>query len=157
MELIDNVNKTLKDDLAVTIHNDSKVSIAAACFSIYAFQELKREFKSVDELRFIFTSPTFIKEKATKEKREFYIPRRARERSLYGSEFEVKLRNEMTQRAIADGELDKNSTCKEFLQVQTEGTRQIKRNKKHYNFRMILAIGYRVRSNVGIHFRNWAS
>ena len=56
-----------------------------------------------------------------------------------------------------DGELDEESTCKEFLQVQTEGTRQIKRNKKHYNFRMILAIGYRVRSNVGIHFRNWAS
>ena len=56
-----------------------------------------------------------------------------------------------------DGELDEESTCKEFLQVQTEGKRQIKRNKKHYNFRMILAIGYRVRSNVGIHFRNWAS
>lgn len=56
-----------------------------------------------------------------------------------------------------DGELEKNSTCKEFLQVQTEGTRQIKRNKKCYSFRMILAIGYRVRSNVGVHFRNWAS
>ena len=56
-----------------------------------------------------------------------------------------------------DGELEENSTCKEFLQVQTEGNRQIKRNKKHYNFRMILAIGYRVRSNVGVHFRNWAS
>ena len=101
MELIDNVNKTLKDDLTVSIQKDSKVSIAAACFSIYAFQELKRELKNVDELRFIFTSPTFIKEKAKKEKREFYIPRQTRERSLYGSEFEVKLRNEMTQRAIA--------------------------------------------------------
>ena len=56
-----------------------------------------------------------------------------------------------------DGELKEEATCKEFLQVQTEGTRQIKRNKKHYNFRMILAIGYRVRSNVGVHFRNWAS
>ena len=56
-----------------------------------------------------------------------------------------------------DGELDEASTCKEFLQVQTEGTRQIQRNKKHYSFRMILAIGYRVRSNVGVHFRNWAS
>lgn len=100
MGLIDNVNKTLKDDLAVTIHNGSKVSVAAACFSIYAFQELKRELKSVDELRFIFTSPTFIKEKATKEKREFYISRQVRERSLYGSEFEVKLRNEMTQRGV---------------------------------------------------------
>ena len=101
MELIDNVNKTLKDDLAVSIQKDSKVSIAAACFSIYTFQELKRELKNVDELRFIFTSPTFIKEKAKKEKREFYIPRQTRERSLYGSEFEIKLRNEMTQRAIA--------------------------------------------------------
>ena len=57
----------------------------------------------------------------------------------------------------ADGELDELSTCKDFLQVQTEGKRQIKRKKKHYNFRMILAIGYRVRSNVGMHFRNWAS
>lgn len=57
----------------------------------------------------------------------------------------------------ADGELDEPSTCKDFLQVQTEGKRQIKRKKKHYNFKMILAIGYRVRSNVGMHFRNWAS
>lgn len=57
----------------------------------------------------------------------------------------------------ADGELDREATCKEFLQVQTEGARQIKRNRKHYSFRMILAIGYRVRSNVGVHFRNWAS
>jgi len=89
MELIDNVNKTLKDDLTVSIQEDSKVSIAAACFSIYAFQELKRELRNVDELRFIFTSPTFVQEKTKKEKREFYIPQQVRERSLYGSEFEV--------------------------------------------------------------------
>ena len=101
MELIDNVNKTLKDDLLVEMYDDSKISIAAACFSIYAFQELKKQLKNVDELRFIFTSPTFIKEKAKKEKREFYIPRQNREKSLYGSEFEVKLRNEMNQKAIA--------------------------------------------------------
>lgn len=101
MELIDNVTKTLKDDLSEEIEKGSKVSIAAACFSIYAFQELKKQLKNVKELRFIFTSPTFIKEKAKREKREFYIPRQTRERSLYGSEFEVKLRNEMTQKAIA--------------------------------------------------------
>jgi hypothetical protein len=77
------------------------VSIAAACFSIYAFQELKKELTQIDELRFIFTSPTFTTEKAKKEKREFYIPRLNRERSLYGTEFEVKLRNELTQKAIA--------------------------------------------------------
>lgn len=101
MEIIDNVNKTLKEDLTTEIHKGSKVSIAAACFSIYAFAELKKELKNVDELRFIFTSPTFIKEKTKREKREFYIPRQEREKNLFGSEFEVKLRNEMTQKAIA--------------------------------------------------------
>lgn len=101
MELINNVSKTLKDDLSVEIKNGSKLSIAAACFSIYAFQELKNELTNIDELRFIFTSPTFVTEKAKKEKREFYIPRLNRERSLYGTEFEIKLRNELTQKAIA--------------------------------------------------------
>ena len=101
MELINNTTKTLRDDLSVEIQHGSKVSIAAACFSIYAFQELKSQLKDIDELRFIFTSPTFITEKPKKEKREFYIPRLNRERSLYGTEFEVKLRNELTQKAIA--------------------------------------------------------
>ena len=101
MELINNTTKTLKDDLSVEIKKGSKLSIAAACFSIYAFQELKEQLTSIDELRFIFTSPTFSSEKTKKEKREFYIPRLNRERSLYGTEFELKLRNEMTQKAIA--------------------------------------------------------
>ena len=101
MELINNVNKTLRDDLQVEIQKGSKISIAAATFSIYAFQELKKELKGVEQLRFIFTSPTFTTEKAAKEKREFYIPRLNRERSLYGTEFEVKLRNELSQKAIA--------------------------------------------------------
>lgn len=101
MELIDNITKTLRDDLSVEIKEGSKVSIAAACFSIYAFQELRNQLKDIDELRFIFTSPAFITEKTAKEKREFYIPRLNRERSLYGTEFEVKLRNELSQKAIA--------------------------------------------------------
>ena len=101
MELIDNVNKTLKDDLITEIKSGGKISIAASCFSIYAFQELKEQLKDIEELRFIFTSPTFVTEKASKQKREFYIPRLNRERNLYGSEFEVKLRNELSQRAIA--------------------------------------------------------
>lgn len=101
MELIDNKNKRLGEDLAAEIKSGSKVSIAAACFSIYAFQELKEQLLEIEELRFIFTSPTFTTEKARKEKREFYIPRLNRERSLYGTEFEVKLRNELSQKAIA--------------------------------------------------------
>lgn len=101
MEIIDNVHKTWRDDLALTIKQGSKLSIAASCFSIYAYQELKKVLEGIDELRFVFTSPTFVTEKADKQKREFYIPRLNRERSLTGSEFEVKLRNELTQRAIA--------------------------------------------------------
>lgn len=101
MELIDNKTKTLLDDLSLEIKKGNKLSIAAACFSIYAFQALKEQLTNVDELRFIFTAPTFSTEKTQKVSREFYIPRLSRERSLYGTEFEVKLRNELTQRAIA--------------------------------------------------------
>lgn len=100
-EMFDNVSKTLKDDLTTTIGRGDKLSIAAACFSIYAYQALKKQFDGVAELRFIFTSPTFLQEETPKTKREFYIPRLDRERSLYGTEFEVKLRNELNQKAIA--------------------------------------------------------
>ena len=101
MQVLDNVNITLKDDLKENIKRGSKVSIAAACFSIYAYQELKKQLESVSELRFIFTSPTFTTEKTAKAQRKFYIPRVSREQSLYGTEFEVKLRNKLTQKAIA--------------------------------------------------------
>lgn len=101
MKVFDNVTDIVCDDLKQTVKRGSKVSIAAACFSMYAYKELKAQLEQVDEFRFIFTSPTFIKEKAEKQKREFYIPRLRRESSLYGTEFEIKLRNEMTQKAIA--------------------------------------------------------
>ena len=99
--LIDNVNKRLVDDLRKEIKAGSKLSIAAASFSIYAFKELKAELEKIKEFRFIFTSEAFTTEKTPKSKREFYIPRLERERTLYGSEFEIKLRNELTQKAIA--------------------------------------------------------
>ena len=101
MEIIDNLNRNVKSDLIDTIKRGSKLSVAAACFSIYAYQELRNQLEGIDELRFIFTSPTFVTEKASKVQREFYIPRISRESSLYGTEFEVKLRNELTQKAIA--------------------------------------------------------
>ena len=100
-KVLDNVHEKVVDDLKQTIRKGSKVSIAAASFSIYAFEALKKELNSVDEFRFLFTGETFTKEKAPKEAREFYIPRLNRERSLYGTEFEVKLRNELNQQAIA--------------------------------------------------------
>lgn len=97
----DNITSRLIDDLKVTLGKGSKVTMAAATFSIYAFEALKKELEKVDELRFIFISPTFNKEFTKKQKREFYIPKLNRERTLYGSDFEIRLRNNLTQRAIA--------------------------------------------------------
>lgn len=101
MKVFNNITDILRDDMTSTIKKGSKVSIAAACFSMYAYNELKKQLENIEEFRFIFTYPTFIAEKAEKQKREFYIPRLNREHSLYGTEFELKLRNEMTQRAVA--------------------------------------------------------
>ncbi|MBF6986738.1 helicase-related protein [Cupriavidus sp. IK-TO18] len=105
MELIDNVNRLLGDDLKQTLKPGARLKIAASCFSMYAFEALKAELEKIDELSFIFTSPTFVANEATdkirKERKEFHIPKLDRERSLYGSEFEIQLRNKLTQRAIA--------------------------------------------------------
>jgi hypothetical protein len=92
---------------------------------------------------------------------------------------EVRLQDEtvwMTQAAVAElyqttpqnitthlktiyqeGELDESATCKEFLQVQPEGSRKVSRNRKFYNLPAIIAIGYRVRSHRGTQFRRWAT
>ena len=105
MELIDNISHILGDDLKTTLKPGAKLKIAASCFSMYAFEALRSELEKIDELNFIFTSPTFVANEVTdkirKERREFHIPKLDRERSLYGSEFEIQLRNKLTQRAIA--------------------------------------------------------
>ena len=101
MKLIDNLSEKLVDDLRVTMQRDSRVSIAAACFSVYTYEELKAQLENIDELRFLFTSPTFLQEKTAKARREFYIPRRNREKALHGSEFEIRLRNDFSQKAIS--------------------------------------------------------
>ena len=104
-ENIDNRTKLLGDDFNIELIKGSKVRLASSYFSMYAFKELKEELSQIEELKFLFTSPTFTKdtiaEGVKKEKREFYIPKQNRENSLYGSEFEIKLRNEMTLKAIA--------------------------------------------------------
>ncbi len=105
MELIDNVNKLLGDDLRQSITPKSRLQIAASCFSIYAYAELKEQLETIESLEFIFTTPTFVPSEVTdklrKERREFFIPKAFRERDLYGTEFEIQLRNKLTQRAIA--------------------------------------------------------
>ncbi|MBB1441014.1 DEAD/DEAH box helicase family protein, partial [Shewanella sp. SG41-4] len=108
MKIIDNINNLLGDDLKETIQSGDKLRIAASCFSIYAYEALKSELSNIDELEFIFTSPTFVPsavtDKIRKERREFFIPQDKRsqnESSLYGTEFEIQLRNKLNQKAIA--------------------------------------------------------
>ena len=104
MELIDNKSKLLGDDLKREIGKGARIKMVASYFSIYAFEALKEALSDIEELQFIFPMPTFVqqgvKEKIKKETREYYIPK-LRENSLYGTEFEVRLRNQLTQKAIA--------------------------------------------------------
>ena len=101
MKLIDNVNNRLGDDLKESIKKGSKLSIAASSFSIYAYESLKKELESIDELRFIFTSPTFVEEKFKKEVPKFFIPHLFKEADLCGGDFELRLKNNLNQRSIA--------------------------------------------------------
>lgn len=101
MDLIDNINNTLKEDLKKELAGGSKISIAAASFSMFAFSELKEELEKCDQLRFIFTEPAFYGIDGNLGSKEFYIPRMTREQNLYGTGFEIKLRNELNQKAIA--------------------------------------------------------
>ncbi len=105
MQVIDNINTLFGEELKSSLTPNSKLKVAASCFSMYAFVALKKELSRLDSLEFIFTSPTFVPEKATdkikKEHREFYIPKIHRERSVFGSEFEIHLKNELNQKAIA--------------------------------------------------------
>jgi len=105
MELIDNISTLLGDDLKRTLTPGARMKIAASCFSIYAFEALKEELERIDSLEFLFTSPTFVPSDVTdkfrKERREFHIPRAERERSFYGTEFEIQLKNKLTPKAIA--------------------------------------------------------
>ncbi|MCG1037298.1 helicase-related protein [Polaribacter sargassicola] len=97
-------NKTQKvgDDLKETLEKGSKISIAAAIFSIYGFESLKKELKNIDELRFIFTDPTFIEmDKKNRQEKMFEILANDRKKSIGGSRFEINLKNELKGKAIA--------------------------------------------------------
>lgn len=97
----DNRTAILKDDLVREMRAGSVVSVAASVFSMYAYRELAEQLEGVEDFRFIFTSPAFLAERARKEQREFYIPRLSRERGVGGTEFEIRLKNKLAQKAIA--------------------------------------------------------
>lgn len=113
-KLLNNISETVWEDMKKIIGKKSKISMSASCFSMYAYNALKKQLNAIDEFKFIFTAPTFIEEKKNKSQREFYIPKLNREKSLYGTEFEIKLRNEMTQRAVAKECADWIRKCAKF-------------------------------------------
>jgi SNF2 family DNA or RNA helicase len=121
MNLIDNVNNRLGDDLKSSIRKGSKLSIAASSFSIYAFEALKKELEKIDDLRFIFTSPTFCDENFKKQSPLFYIPNIYKEIDLCGGEFELRLINQLNQRAIA-------KECSKWVKEKV-----IFKSNKHHN------------------------
>ena len=87
------------DELRESLKRGSKLNVISAYFTIYAYAELKKELSRIDNMRFIFTEPTFIK-KDRELIREYYLENH-NEKSISGNEFEIKLRNEMKQAAIA--------------------------------------------------------
>lgn len=102
MRIIDNKVNKLGDDLISTITPESKIQICASVFSMYGFESLKDELQKIESLQFIFADPAFIsKEFHKKESREFEVNMNEREKNIVGSEFEVKLKNELMGKAIA--------------------------------------------------------
>ena len=100
-DFFDNRARIVKDDLVARIGHGDRLSVAASVFSMYAYRELAEQLEGLDEFRFIFTSDAFTATRPKREKREFYIPRLSREQGLFGTQFEIKLRNELTQKAVA--------------------------------------------------------
>ena len=102
MKVIDNRLEKFGNELKEQLKIGDKCYIASAVFSMYGFQELKEQLKIIDEFNFIFTNPTFIKEKeGEKQERLFELGNLKREKSISGSEFEIKLKNKLNGKAIA--------------------------------------------------------
>ena len=135
-KIIDNKKSKVIDALKEGIKKDSKISIISAYFTIYGYDALKESLQGVESLRFLFVEPTFTKEK--EEKREFYINRQNREKQLSGTEYEIKLRNELTQSKIAKECADWIRSKVEFKSLKkadTSGARAIHvQNKNNEEF-----------------------
>ena len=103
MEFLDNTGRNrLGDALSSALDEGSKLSIISSYFTVFAYGELKEELSKVDEVRFLFSEPTFIRRMANaKEPREFALSRVSRERSVGGRGLELTLRNNLNQRALA--------------------------------------------------------
>lgn len=110
-KILDNKKHRVVDELKEELNKGSKLSVISAYFTIYAYAELKKELSKIENMRFIFTEPTFV-HKDQELIREYYIERNP-EKKMSGNEFEIKLRNEMKQAAIA-------KECAQWLEKKAE-------------------------------------
>lgn len=112
-QILDNRrNGKVGEAIKEAIKPGSRLSFISSCFTIFAFDKLKEELAKCEKLRFLFIEPAFIKGNL-KETREYYISRTNREKNLSGNEFELKLKNELTQSSIA-------KECAEWLKDKAE-------------------------------------
>lgn len=105
-------NKTEKvgDELKKDIKDDVKINVAAAIFSMYGYEALKKELSKIDKLRFIFTDPTFVEvSKSKKEQKQFEINSNLRKKAISGTDFEINLKNKLKGRLIA-------KECKQWIE-----------------------------------------
>ena len=105
MATIDNINKLWGDDLKHELGVGVHLQVAAPSFSVYTFEALKAQLELLESFEFLFTQPTFVSDEiegsSVLQHKEFFIPKRQREKSLYGGEFEIQLKNKLTQKAVS--------------------------------------------------------
>lgn len=114
IKTFDNKINIVGDDLKNSIKKDSKISVSTSLFSIYGFESLKKELKSIENLRFIFTDPTFLKtDEEKKNSKYFSINSINTQKSIAGSSFEINLKNELKGRTIA-------KECKKWIEQKAK-------------------------------------
>ena len=114
LKIFNNKTEKIGDELKKDIKNGSKIDVAAAIFSMYGFESLKKELSDIEQLRFIFTDPTFVEiNKQKKEQRQFEVNANFRKRAISGSEFEINLKNELKGKIIA-------KECKKWIEEKVK-------------------------------------
>ena len=107
-KILDNKFNFVYQELQENIKKGSKLSVISALFSMYAYDNLKKDLNKIDKMRFIYTKPSFLKDN-TKESRQYYIDNN----SIFGGDYEIKLKNELTQGSIS-------KECSEWIREKVE-------------------------------------
>ena len=107
-KILDNKFNFVYQELTENIRKGSKLSVVSALFSMYAYDKLKKDLNKIDSMRFIYTKPSFLRDDK-KESRQYYIDNN----SIFGNDYEIKLKNELTQGSIS-------RECAKWIQEKVE-------------------------------------